>query len=95
MIVTAKAARQVPGGPFSGSAGSYYQYPREKKPSSASTRITMRMIQRMLMRFRASYGLVAGLNGLISAETQRKPLPSGYGVAAGDTSVTIVRPSPH
>jgi hypothetical protein len=26
-----------------------YQYPREKKPSSASTRTTIRMIQRMLM----------------------------------------------
>jgi hypothetical protein len=31
-----------------------YQRPREKKPSSASTRITIRMIQRMLMRFDAS-----------------------------------------
>jgi hypothetical protein len=50
MIVVARAARQVPGGPFSGEAGSY-QYPREKKPRSASTKITIRMIQRMLMRF--------------------------------------------
>jgi hypothetical protein len=31
-----------------------YQRPREKKPSSASTRMTIRMIQRMLMRFDAS-----------------------------------------
>ena len=31
-----------------------YQYPREKKPSNASTSTTMRMIQRMLMRLDAS-----------------------------------------
>ena len=33
-----------------------YQRPREKKPSSASTRITIRMIQRMLMRFDPPFG---------------------------------------
>jgi hypothetical protein len=36
-----------------------YQYPREKKPSSASTRTTIRMIQRMLM-FEPPFGLVVG-----------------------------------
>lgn len=36
-----------------------YQYPREKKPSSASTRITIRMIQRMLI-FEPPFGLVVG-----------------------------------
>jgi hypothetical protein len=36
-----------------------YQYPREKKPSSASTRITIRMIHRMLM-FEPPFGLVVG-----------------------------------
>jgi hypothetical protein len=43
-----------------------YQRPREKKPSSASTRITMRMIQRMLMRFRASLFLsIVDVHGVI------------------------------
>jgi hypothetical protein len=36
-----------------------YQYPREKKPSSASTRTTIKMIQRMLM-FEPPFGLVVG-----------------------------------
>jgi hypothetical protein len=49
MIDHGEAARQVPGGPFSEGLESYYQYPREKKPSNASTRITMRIIHRMLM----------------------------------------------
>src|SRR5262249_147576 len=52
IVAMPKAARQVPGGPFSRASWSYsrpdYQYPREKKPSSASTRMTIRMIQRML-----------------------------------------------
>jgi hypothetical protein len=47
MVVKTTTARQVPGGPFSGDRRSY-QRPREKKPSSARTRMTIRMIQRML-----------------------------------------------
>jgi hypothetical protein len=78
MIVTATAARQVPGGPFSGSAGSYYQYPREKKPSSASTRITMRMIQRILMRFLPPCSRV-DLPEVISAWVERKRAAQRYG----------------
>jgi hypothetical protein len=55
MIVRTTTARQVPGGLYLGLGGPRrYQYPREKKPSSASTKITIRMIQRMLMRFTAS-----------------------------------------
>jgi hypothetical protein len=38
----------VPGGLFHRLVSPSYQTPREKKPSSARTRITIRMIQRML-----------------------------------------------
>jgi hypothetical protein len=50
-----------------------YQRPREKKPSSASTRITMRMIQRMLMRFHASLVSIVDLHGLIPRGHNEKP----------------------
>ena len=57
-----------------------YQRPREKKPSSASTRITMRMIQRMLMRFRASLFMsIADLYGVIPQEDNEKTFPTRYG----------------
>ena len=49
IVATLRAARQVPGGPSQVSLGPTggYQYPREKKPSSASTSTMIRMIQRM------------------------------------------------
>ena len=48
IVATKEAARQVPGGLFVRFFGPSYQAPREKKPSNASTRTTIRMIQRML-----------------------------------------------
>jgi hypothetical protein len=50
---------------------SAYQRPREKKPSSASTRTTIRMIQRMLMRSLASL-LVADLAEMCPQENNGK-----------------------
>ena len=47
MVQTAKAARQVPGGLSHAFLGPTYQRPREKKPSTARTRMMIRMIQRM------------------------------------------------
>ncbi len=48
IVATKRTARQVPGGLFVRFFGPTYQAPREKKPSNASTRTTIRMIQRML-----------------------------------------------
>src|SRR6185437_16001442 len=57
-----------------------YQRPREKKPSSASTRITMRMIQRMPMRFDASLrGIRCRPAAIVSVEAQRKTHGGRYG----------------
>jgi 23S rRNA C2498 (ribose-2'-O)-methylase RlmM len=47
IIVTPQAARQGPSGLDSAASWSY-QRPRLKKPRSASTRMTIKMIQRML-----------------------------------------------
>jgi hypothetical protein len=55
-----------------------YQRPREKKPSSASTRITIRMIQRMLMRFDASLrGEVVDLLSFSPRRGNEKPGRAG------------------
>ena len=65
-----------------------YQRPREKKPSSASTRTTMRMIQRMPMLFRASLvGWVVDLTEVISAERKRETGGFRYAVTAVVTRV--------
>jgi hypothetical protein len=48
IVATKKAARQVPDGLFRALNGPSYQLPREKKPSSARTRTTIKMIHRML-----------------------------------------------
>jgi hypothetical protein len=58
-VDTPTAARQVPGGlsEWFVRPRCRYQYPREKKPRSASTKITIRMIQRMLTCVRPSLRL--------------------------------------
>ena len=55
-----------------------YQRPREKKPSSASTRITIRMIQRMLMRLTPPFGLsIVDLCELSPSRYNEKPVMLG------------------